>query len=62
MALPKGKGKGGAEEVRSDEFRFGQLGQFYQKRFQQANTSKRQAAAGKQEATGDALSFLLKGI
>lgn len=29
VALPKVKGKGGAEEVRSDEFGFGQLGQFY---------------------------------
>lgn len=50
------------EDVRSDEFRFGQLGQFYKKHFKQAKTSKRQGSAGKQEATEDALSFLLKGI
>lgn len=31
VALPKVKKKGGAEDVRSDEFRFGQLGQFYKK-------------------------------
>lgn len=62
VALPKVKKKGGAEEVRSDEFRFGQLGQFHKKPFKEAKTSKRQASAGKQEATDDALSFLLKGI
>lgn len=60
--LSKVKKQLGAEEVGTDEFRFGQLGQFYKKRSLKGHNIQKAGINCQQGATGDALSFLLKGI